>query len=112
MASEAEVESAVRAVAARLSELDPELRRKHVIDRTVSCTVRDLDVVWSARLCDDGLCDVTATTSDRAQVRLHATSDDLVALVEGRLAVPAAVATGRLRVQASPLDLLRLRALL
>ena len=45
---------------------------------------------------------------DKAQVRVSVSSDDLVALVAGSLAVPTAVATGRLRVHASPLDLLRL----
>lgn len=107
-----EVEEAVRLLVQRLAEVDADIRRRYSADRTVSCRVRDLDVVWSGRLCDDGLCEVTCADRDRAQVRLTVGSDDLLALAEGRLAVPAAWASGRLRVQASPLDLLRLRAVL
>jgi putative sterol carrier protein len=50
--------------------------------------------------------------SSRPQVRLAASSDDLVALVSGDLTPPVAWATGRLTVEASVLDLLRLRSLL
>ncbi len=45
-------------------------------------------------------------------MRLAAASDDLLALVDGELSPPMAWATGRLKVQASPLDLLKLRALI
>jgi len=107
-----EVETAVRAVVERLEDVDPEVRSRYAVDRTVSCRISDLGVVWSARLCDEGLCDVTTTTADRAQVRLTVSSNDLLALTEGRLALTTAWATGRLRVQASPFDLLRLRALM
>ena len=112
MATAEQVEDAVRSLVQRLAEVEPELRRRYSADRTVSCEVHDLGVTWSARLCDDGLCELTDTGADRAQVRLRVSSDDLLALAEGRLAVPAAWASGRLRVQAGPLDLLRLRAVL
>lgn len=115
MASADEVECAVRLLVARLAGLDPEVRRRYSADRTVSCRVRDLGVVWSGRLCDGGLCDLTDVVDNadgRAQVRLTVSSDDLLALADGRMAVPSAWASGRLRVQAGPLDLLRLRAVL
>ncbi len=112
MASPQEVEAAVLRIAALLASVDPDVRARLSADRTVSCRVPDLDVVWSGRVCHDGLVDVTDEDSERAQVRLSVASDDLVALSEGRLGVPAAWATGRLKVQASPLDLLKLRALL
>ena len=112
MATFAEVETAVRSLVQRLADVDPDVRRRYNAERTVSCRVSDLDVVWSGRLCDDGLCELTAGTAARAQVRLSVHSDDLIALAEGRLAVPAAWASGRLRIQAAPLDLLRLRAVL
>jgi predicted lipid carrier protein YhbT len=107
MASESECERALRSLADALAALDPEVRRKHVVERTVSCRVPDLDVTWYARLTDDGLRDL-GREGERAQVRLTVSSDDLIALAEGSLSAPTAVATGRLRVQASPLDLLRL----
>ncbi len=112
MATPREVEAAVRSLVERLAEVEFDVRRRYCVDRTVSCRVSDLDVVWSGRLCDDGLRDLTSAGADRAQVRLAVNSDDLVALSDGRLAVPSAWATGRLRVQANPMDLLRLRSLL
>lgn len=112
MASPQEVEAAVLQVAALLASVDPEVRARLSVERTVSCRVPDLDVVWSGRLCQDGLVDVTDQDGERSQVRLTVRSDDLVALSQGRLGVALAWATGRLTVQAPPLDLLRLRALL
>ena len=38
-------------------------------------------------------------------------SDDLLALVNGGLKVPAAWATGRLKIDASMMDLLRLKSI-
>lgn len=112
MASPQEVEAAVLRIAALLASVDPEVRARLAADRTVSCRVLDLDLVWSGRLCSHGLVDVTDQDGDRPQVRLAVCSDDLVALSQGRLGVALAWATGRLLVKASPLDLLRLRALL
>lgn len=131
MASVSECDLALRSLAARLLDVDPGVRAKFVVERTVSCRVHDLDTTWSGRLCDEGLVDIAMTGAGhdapaggksggnggrngdgKAQVRLTVGSDDLVALVEGRLALPAAVATGKVRVQASPFDLLRLSAFL
>jgi predicted lipid carrier protein YhbT len=112
VASEAKCDAAVRSLAARLDALDADTRAKHLLDRTVSCRVPDLGLTWTGRLCEEGLVDVTTDDDNRAQVRLTIASDDLVALVDGRLAVPTAVATGKIRIQASPFDLLRLSAFL
>ena len=111
-----EVRATVDALVERLAALDPEVRRKYVVERTVSCKVYDLDVVFVGRLGDEGLTDVhtepTDKPTDKAQVRLSCSSDDLIGLAEGRLAVPTAFATGKLRVQAGPMDLLKLRQLI
>lgn len=118
MASRSEVDQALWQLVERLRQVDPALRGRLVVERTLSCHASDLGLVWSARLCDQGLVEVRVQDADqvpdgeRAQVRLHATSDDLVALAEGRLAPSAAWASNRLGVKASVLDLLRLRALL
>lgn len=112
MATSQEVAVAVHALVARVAEVDRAVRVRFIVERTVSCHVSDLGVLWSARLCQDGLCDVADTGDDRAQVRFAVGSDDLLALADGRLLVAVAWAAGRLKVQASPLDLLRLRALL
>lgn len=115
MASVHECEQALRSLADRLAAVDPEVRARFVVTRTLACRVPDLDVVFLATLNDEGLEELRCRDggdSDGAQVRLAAASDDLLALVEGQLSPPLAWATGRLKVQASPLDLLKLRALL
>jgi hypothetical protein len=112
VASLAECDAAFDDIAAKLAALPAEVRAKYVVDRTVSCRVTDLGVTWSARLTDDGLVGITTDDERKAQIRLSVGSDDLVALVEGRIGVQKAVAMGKIRVQASPFDLLRLSAFL
>ena len=107
MASEAECEAALKSLVDALAALEPEVRKKYVVERTVSCRVSDLDVTWYAHLTDEGLMGMSKDGA-KAQVRLTVGSDDLLSLVGGKLAVPTAVATGKVRVQASPFDLLRL----
>jgi predicted lipid carrier protein YhbT len=107
-----ECEQALQCLADRLAAVDAEQRAKYVVERTVSCTVTDLGVVFTGRVDDDGLGEIRSTDDGAAQVRLATTSDDLVALSEGRLGVPSAWATGRLKIEASVLDLLKLRSLL
>ena len=115
MASLSECELALATLVLRLSEVPPDVRGRYVVSRTLSCRVPDLDVVFLARLGDEGLADLQcASGADTcgAQVRLSTRSDDLLALVSGEMSPPAAWATGRLKVEASVLDLLKLRALL
>ena len=116
MATLQECEQAVGSLIDRLAEVDPELRRKYAIERTVSCWVPDLGICFFATLDDDGTITeihrVDHGRRPKAQVKLAASSDDLIALIAGRLQVPAAWATGRLKVDASMFDLLKLRSLL
>jgi hypothetical protein len=107
-----ECEQALRSLADRLAAVDPEQRARYVVERTVSCNVTDLGVVFAGRLDGAGLTDVRRTDDTSAQVRLAASSDDLIALSEGEMGVPSAWATGRLKIEASVLDLLKLRSLL
>lgn len=112
MATLQDCERAVQSLVDRLGAVDPDLRSRFVRERTVSCRVPDLDVVFLGQLSDDGLHDIQTGEDSSAQVKLTACSDDLVALAEGRLAVPSAWATGKLKVDASLGDLLKLRNLL
>lgn len=112
MASVDDCHAALSTLAARLAELPGEVRDQHDAERTVSLRVPDLDVTFHGRLADGVLRDIAVgEATSRAQVRLRCTSEDLLALVDGRLGPAGAWATGRLRVDASPRDLLRLRAL-
>lgn len=110
MATYDDCAGAVSGLGARLAEVDPDLRRKHAADRTVSCRVPDLDVVFSGRLVDGELRDITTDAAPRADLRFTVGSDDLLLLTAGELSLGQAWATGRLKVEASMLDLLRMRA--
>jgi alkyl sulfatase BDS1-like metallo-beta-lactamase superfamily hydrolase len=103
-------EQALHALAARLAE-SAASRKRLDFDRTLSCTIRDLDAIFTGHLKDGQLVDIARAATGDAQVRLILGSDDLVALVDGRLKMAAAWATGRVRVQASVRDLYRLRTL-
>jgi hypothetical protein len=112
----ADCDKALRSLVDLLARVPSEVRSRYVLDRTVSCRVLDLGMTWSARLGDEGLvdlrCDDTSDDAAKAQVRVSIASDDLLALVDGRQSIPSALATGKVRVQASPLDMLRLTSLI
>jgi predicted lipid carrier protein YhbT len=103
-----ECRSALDRLAATMGGMDPE----HTgLQRTLSCHVTDLATTFSGELQDGRLRDITTEARPKAQIRLHTTSDDLVALTSGRLGAGKAWASGRLKVEASMRDLLRLRSI-
>lgn len=113
MASLKECRVALTDLVNRLAEVDPDLRRKHAVDRTLSCRIPDLDVTFFGTLSPDGLENVTETPrNDEAQVRITVDSDDLLALCNGQMPFAVAWARGRLKIDASMMDLLRLRTLI
>jgi predicted lipid carrier protein YhbT len=113
MATQEEARAALERIATRLTEVDPDELAKHVVDRTISCRVPDLELVFLTRLHAGGLdAFKVADSANGAQVRLTVNSDDLVALAADELGVAKAWASGRLKIEASLGDLLRLRKLL
>ncbi|WP_433188360.1 SCP2 sterol-binding domain-containing protein [Actinoallomurus sp. CA-150999] len=113
MATAQEARSALERIATRLTEVDADELARHVVERTISCRVPDLGLIFLTRIHEDGLDDFQLVDdADRAQVRLTVKSDDLVALADDELHVTKAWATGRLKIEASLGDLLRLRKIL
>ncbi|HVF20322.1 MAG TPA: SCP2 sterol-binding domain-containing protein [Mycobacteriales bacterium] len=112
MATLEECESALRRLGALLGSVDADAKRKHALDRSLSCRIRDLDTTFRGELRDGELHDIRVGDADGAQVKMQVSSDDLVALTEGRLSFPVAWATGKLRIDASISDMLKLRSLL
>lgn len=112
MATKRACEAALRGLASRLDGVDASLKRRNAPDRTVTCRIPDLDTTFSGRLSNGALCDIVETASDGAQIRLTVCSDDLVAVTGGELAFASAWATGRVKIEASVLDLIRLRSML
>ena len=111
VASVVECEQAFQTLADRLARADQSTRKKAALDRTLSCRLRDLDVVFAGRIHDGLLTDVTRSDDATAQVRMTMDSDDLLQLVGGTLNMAAAWASGRVKIDASMLDLLRLRSI-
>jgi len=59
---------------------------------------------------DGALLDIRQVDKPDAQVKMTMTSDDLLRLVAGELAMGSAWATGRVKIEASIFDLLKLRS--
>ncbi|MGY1616626.1 SCP2 sterol-binding domain-containing protein [Geodermatophilus sp. SYSU D00691] len=86
------------------------------LDRSLSCRLTDLQQVVLGRLRDREVQDVHTVPDGpsvpKADIRLTMSSDDLVALTDGRLSFGPAWASGRVKLEAGFRDLLRLRKLL
>jgi len=114
MASAEECREALTALSSRLTEMSANDRASYFGKRSMSCHVTDLGVTFVTRFTDNGAEPVTeaAPGDPPADIRLAATSDDVVSLS----ATPANIArmwlSGRVKVQASMKDLLALRKLL
>lgn len=78
----------------------------------MSCYLTDLDTTLFGTLSEDGLVGVTEEPRPDAQVRVAVSSDDFIALCQGELAFTSAWTRGRVRIDASVKDLLRLRTFL
>ncbi len=113
MATVEECEAALAGLVARLDEVDPDTWAQHAVDRTISCHISDLGVSYASALGKTGVRPFAPTDDPRsAQVRLTIAAADLIDLAADRLSPAKAWATGRLRIEASVLDLLRLRKIL
>ena len=114
MASLAECEQALHDLAARLADSDSGARERASFDRTMSCTLRDLGTAFAGHFRDGALLDIRQVSREeakRARIKLDLTSDDLVALVAGRLAMTSAWTSGRVKVDAAVRDLLKLKSI-
>jgi SCP-2 sterol transfer family protein len=109
MATVEECAAALRTVAGRLAGTD-QATRGRIDERTVACRIRDLDVTFVGQLRGGALEDIELAEPPGEAVVLSLTSDDLIALTDGRLKLAVAFATGRLQVQAGMRDLLKLRS--
>ena len=111
VASVAECERAFHALAERLAGADADTRSTASFDRSLSCALPDLGVIFAGRLQDGTLTDIRRVDSKEAQVRLSMSSDDLIRLVAGELHLGSAWASGRVKVHASVFDLIKLRTI-
>jgi hypothetical protein len=114
VATAEECRQALESLTGRIADLDPEQRAAHLVNRDVTCHITDLGITFVTRIGPDGAAPVTEAngTSPAGQLRLTAASDDLVALAGDPGSFGRAWLSGRIKIQASLPDLLRLRKLL
>jgi hypothetical protein len=113
MADKTQCEAALRALADRLDEH----ARKggtppRTPDRTIVCRIPDIDAYFSGALRSGSLTDIVEGNRSDAQITFTVSSDDLVAVTDGSLSFISAWTSGRLKIDASMRDLLRVRSLL
>ena len=86
------------------------------LDRSLSCRLTDLDELVVGRLSSGAVRDLHVLphgpAAPKADIRLTMSSDDLLALTDGRLHFGRAWASGRVKLEAGLRDLLRLRKML
>jgi predicted lipid carrier protein YhbT len=113
MANEEECRGALDQISQRLAEVDGDRLAEHIVERTISCRIPDLRIAYLTRLHAGGLDAFERTDAPAdAQVKLTVRSDDLIALARDELSPAKAWASGKLKIEASIVDLLRLRKLL
>ena len=114
MATVDECRKALDQLTTRLTDVEPELRAKHVPERRVACHLSDLGLTFVGRLDEHGLHALTEVEERNpdSDVRLTMSSDELVALAEQQEDFLSGWLRGRIQVAASMRDLLRLRSLL
>jgi hypothetical protein len=111
VASLDECRQALHDLAARLANVD-EVRNRVNLDRTLACRITDLGAAFHGRIAGGRLVNLADGDDPGAKIALDTTSDDLLLLVRGELDLPRALASRRVSLRASPLDLLKLRRLL
>jgi hypothetical protein len=79
--------------------------------RVIEIRVPDLDASYWSELSDGKMGPLHRGAAERADMRLEAMSDDLVDVLDGRRSMFSSYVAGRMKVEASFADIMRLRKL-
>jgi len=114
MATAEECQAALESLTGRIAAMDAKDREAHLLDRTLSCRVPDLNVTFLTRLGPHGAdpVKIAGNGAPPAQVRFTADSNTVVAIAGDPGSFMRAWLSGKLKVQGSVLDLLHLRKLM
>jgi SCP-2 sterol transfer family len=114
VATKDEVTRAIERLMARLDGSEANVRSAIPGRKVIGCQVTDLDESWFSVIEDGHVSPPTEIPppGEGVAVLLKLRSDDLLDLVEERASFTSAFLSGKVRVDASLTDLLRLRTLL
>jgi hypothetical protein len=112
MATVEECRAALERLASRMADNAAAARQRLTMDRPFACRVTDLGAAFHGRLLDGQILDLCDGDDPSAKISLITSSDDLIALVDGQLSPAAAWASGRVKLHAGMLDLMKFRRLL
>jgi hypothetical protein len=113
MATAEECQEALQKLTGRLSEMSPADREQYFGNRSISVTIPDLGVTFATILgAGDDLVRPVAPGEPAANIRLTANSDEVIALAQQPMNIARAWMSRRIKIEASPKDLIRLRRLL
>jgi putative sterol carrier protein len=113
VATKDEVSRAIERLMARLDGNEANVRSAIPGRKVMGCLVLDLDASWYSVIDNGHVSPPTQTPppGEPVAVLLKVSSDDLIDLVEERTSFMSAFLSGKVRVDASFTDLLRLRTL-
>ena len=113
MATREEVGRAIERLMARLDGNEDNVRSAIPGRKVMGCYVTDIDASWYSVIEDGHVSPPTEAPppGEHVAVLLKLRSDDLIDLVEERLSFMSAFLSGKVRVDASFTDLLRMRTL-
>ena len=113
MATAEECQEALQKLMGRLTEMSPADREQYFGDRSISVTIPDLGVTFASVLgAGEDPVRLVPPGEPPANIRLTATSDEVISLAQQPMNIARAWMARRIKIEASPKDLIRLRRLL
>jgi hypothetical protein len=113
MATSEECREALQKLTGRLSEMSPADREQYFGNRSISVTIPDLGVTYATVLgAGDDPVRLVAPGEPPANIRMTANSDEVIALAQQPMNIARAWMARRIKIEATPKDLIRLRRLL
>ncbi len=114
MATKRQVETKLRELIARLGQTEDGIAALSDAlpePRIIEVYVPDLDQTYWTELAGGRMTGLHRGSPDRTDIRLAADSDDLVDVLDGRRSMFSSYVAGRMKVEASFADIMRLRRL-
>jgi hypothetical protein len=115
LATKRQVEGKLRTLIKRLDEADHGVRGSLADTlpepKVIELTVPDIEAVYWTELASGGMGELHEGLPNRADIRIRVASDHLVELVDGKHSLFSSYLGGRVKIEASLGDLLRLRKL-